>query len=202
MFGFLRRLLGRDNARRVEPQTLVFRRVTATHEVLVGWQTDQRQLVVSWRLRRRLRRGSASGYEGVWRFRPPAAEWRTFWTVLDRIGVWNWTAAPEEGTEECEANGWSLVIVRGERTVQAHGAASYPFGFFTLQRALNRLVWGAVLGFWPVDSTASLLAAARRDRRALEHASLTTLSGPLRMTAAAWGERPGGHQPAEGVLSC
>jgi hypothetical protein len=58
---------------------------------------------------------------------PTAKEWETFWTALDRIGVWSWqgnyyTHGMMDGTQ------WSIDLSDGVRRVRSYGSNAYPGG--------------------------------------------------------------------------
>ena len=85
---------------------------------------------------------------------PTAEQWQSFWTALDKIGIWKWCSSYST-PDVLDGTGWSVKIVRGDRTIETGGLNGYPGGrtgqeckddptkrFNTFLRAVRDLVGG------------------------------------------------------------
>ena len=58
---------------------------------------------------------------------PSGVDWESFWTAMDRIGVWNWQARYND-RETLDGTQWSIDISKGSRSVRCFGSNAYPGG--------------------------------------------------------------------------
>jgi hypothetical protein len=57
-----------------------------------------------------------------------SSQWKTFWFVVDQLGVWTWRSDYED-PNVIDGTSWELVIVDGSRRIFSRGSNAYPGGF-------------------------------------------------------------------------
>lgn len=56
------------------------------------------------------------------------AQWKTFWFVVEQLGVWTWRAE-YENPNVLDGTSWELVMVDGSRRIRSSGSNAFPGGF-------------------------------------------------------------------------
>lgn len=56
------------------------------------------------------------------------SQWKTFWFVVDQLGVWTWKSEYED-PNVIDGTSWELVMVDGSRRICSRGSNAYPGGF-------------------------------------------------------------------------
>jgi hypothetical protein len=79
--------------------------------------------------------------DGEAKHEPTSDEWASFWTAMDRLGVWEWGGVHEDDGVS-DVGSWSLNIARGERVMSCRGRNGAPSEFASFEQALNGLTGG------------------------------------------------------------
>jgi hypothetical protein len=61
----------------------------------------------------------------AWNRQPSAEEWVSFWTAMDRAGVWQWKADYGHA-RHTDCAGWSLQLRHGTKTMRSWGCSMFP----------------------------------------------------------------------------
>ena len=86
---------------------------------------------------------SEEGHQEVKTVTPTSKQWETFWSTLERIGVWNWKSDyPNPGI--LDGTQWDITLEYSGRTVTSQGDNAYPNekAFNAFLDAISRLIGG------------------------------------------------------------
>ena len=77
---------------------------------------------------------------------PDEADWRTFWSELDGLGVWDWDAYYEPEYPTCGGTLWAVWLEHGGKMLKASGRDAWPPNFDAYLEAVRKLTAGLPFG--------------------------------------------------------
>jgi len=84
---------------------------------------------------------SGEGKESEQKISPRSEQWESFWTALERAGVWRWKARyPNPGV--LDGTLWSVDIEHLGRAIASQGDNAFPKRFGALLEAVSGLLGG------------------------------------------------------------
>jgi hypothetical protein len=107
-----------NNSPRLEPEILTFRiggGLGPSYEI--RWSPEKRRLIAE-----------GTNMEPA-EVEVSAAQWRTFWFVVDGLNVWAWKRSHSPDNTVCDGTQWGLRLADGRRRVASCGSNAYPGGY-------------------------------------------------------------------------